>query len=667
VGKFMRRHRVGVAVSAVVAASLLIGGTAITYGFVKSSAERDEKVAALEREEAAREASDAVITFLSDMLGAVRPGREGPDVLLRDILDDAADRIDDFADHPLIEARLRDTIGRTYDSLSLYRPAERHLEAAMRIRERLLGEEAAETCTSRRRLANVFRRTDREAEARQMLLQNQEIETRVQGAPTVATLSSLANVYGELGRYEEAESLHRQVYESECREHGVGHPGTLYALANVGWILRVAGRLDEAEAILLEVVELRRKHSGNESTGTLYAMSQLASLYREKGRFTDAEELFEDVLEGRRRILGDMHAYTLTSIGDLGWIRARLGRHAEAQELFETLLERRRILLGETHSATVHAMNSLAVSHVYQGHNDIAEPIYIEALDAHRAAGRTAAALGVLHNLAILHEAQGRIEEAETEYRECLAGWIELRGEDSVDVARELYALADNLSIQGRHDEADPLFLEAAADLRRHLGDKQPHVLMAMADCVPVHLRRGDAGEADALAREILETTRAELDQLGVDYAGGSASAVAFHHGLSVATYQLAAEVAQLVADAGGRAADLSYLGWCQYRAGDPAAAVASLEQARQLREPDEMAIWPEDWAFAAMAHHRLGNAEQADAALARCRELMALPQNAANAEYGSLLEEAERLLAADGDHQTQRNTAPTGRAGGVP
>jgi hypothetical protein len=109
--KFARRNRAALATAAIVALAVLGSLGAATAGFVRATD-------ALEREQEARSESEAVTTFLSDMLAAVDPGHGGKDVTVREVMDEAAEKIGlGLGERPTVEARLRGTIARTYQAL----------------------------------------------------------------------------------------------------------------------------------------------------------------------------------------------------------------------------------------------------------------------------------------------------------------------------------------------------------------------------------------------------------------------------------------------------------------------------------------------------------------------------------------------------------------------
>jgi WD40 repeat protein/tRNA A-37 threonylcarbamoyl transferase component Bud32/Flp pilus assembly protein TadD len=87
----------------------------------------------------------------------------------------------------------------------------------------------------------------------------------------------------------------------------------------------------------------------------------------------------------------------------------------------------------------------------------------------------------------------------------------------------------------------------------------------------------------------------------------------------------------------------LNTLGVTQYRLGDYAKALETLERSEKLNAAKNPPVT--DLAFLAMAHHQLGHKEQARATLTRLREVMKQPAWAKNAEAQGFLREAEELI----------------------
>jgi tetratricopeptide (TPR) repeat protein len=84
-------------------------------------------------------------------------------------------------------------------------------------------------------------------------------------------------------------------------------------------------------------------------------------------------------------------------------------------------------------------------------------------------------------------------------------------------------------------------------------------------------------------------------------------------------------------------------LGAAQYRLGDYANALDTLEHAEKLIEPDSLR--PSILTFLALAHYQLGHKEQAQATLGRLQKAMKQPKWTRNADAQSYLREAEELI----------------------
>jgi hypothetical protein len=88
-----------------------------------------------------------------------------------------------------------------------------------------------------------------------------------------------------------------------------------------------------------------------------------------------------------------------------------------------------------------------------------------------------------------------------------------------------------------------------------------------------------------------------------------------------------------------------------QYRAGEFAEAVKSLTESDKRNHVSRKDSVPEDLAFLAMAYHKLGQKDQAQATLTRLRDIMNVPaylpvQSSRWADgRGFLLKEADSLL----------------------
>jgi tetratricopeptide (TPR) repeat protein len=398
--KFAVRNRalvVGVAATFVV---LVAGVVVSTVLGLKEAAQRRDA-------EQARRNLETVVAFQTDMLGEVDPellGRRliedlrnragvqgeagGPSasdlagfdavlqrvnatnlalrVIDEEILDRAAKTIETrFADQPLTEAGLRQTISSTYRTLGLVDKAEQHAVRALEIREAELGAEHPDTLKARSEYALVQDEQGRFPEAERLYVEILEAHKRVSGAEhrdTLAATTNLANLYDAVGRSDEAERLYVDSLEIQRRTLGNDDPDTLTTVMNLGGHYATSNRQDEAERLFLEALEGERKRGGEDSRDTLMIMNNLAVVYRNQGRVAESESVYRETLEKQRRVLGDEHPDTLRTMNNLAFLLQEQGRPGEARPLLERAVEASERVFGLDHlhhAVFVHTLGEL--------------------------------------------------------------------------------------------------------------------------------------------------------------------------------------------------------------------------------------------------------------------------------------------------------------------
>ena len=364
--KFVRRNRAAVLGGSLVAAVLVLGVIGTTWGLLRSMKAEQEQSRERELAEQARVESEGVTTFLSDMLAAVDPGQSGKDISVRQVLDKAAKTIGDrFTNQPLIEARLRRTIGESYFGLGLYDEAERHLPVAVEMYRRLRGEEHVETIRSMNALTYLYSRQWRIDEARALNARTVEQARHGLGEDNAETLTAL-NFKGNLmvgtGRSEETLALFKHVLEQRRRTLGEEHPNTLTSMHALSNVYFNTGRMNEAASLYEQTAPIKRRVLGDEHPDTLLTMYCLAGTYGNLGRTQEALTLAERVFAARQRVLGEEHLQTLYSMMDLASLYAELDRFAEARTLFEEALATSRRVYGEQSGPTIEGLRSYALA-----------------------------------------------------------------------------------------------------------------------------------------------------------------------------------------------------------------------------------------------------------------------------------------------------------------
>ena len=143
---------------------VLLGGVIVSSAMYLRS-EENRLIAEVETTKA-----QSTLEFMGGMFQSVDP-TEGGAVDIQSMLDEAARKIDAgaFAGQPEIEAWVRRTIGITYTGLLAFDEAEHHLNTALRINRRVLGEEHPETLQSGYYLGKLLHARTKSHEAERTL------------------------------------------------------------------------------------------------------------------------------------------------------------------------------------------------------------------------------------------------------------------------------------------------------------------------------------------------------------------------------------------------------------------------------------------------------------------------------------------------------------------
>src|SRR5262249_38722307 len=194
--KYIRRHRLGVAMAAV--AVLLLAGfaTAEAIQLWRTRVERDR--ANRERDRATR-----ITDFMTGMFRVSDPNEQrGNSVTAREILDKASNDIKTgMAKDANAQAQMMQVMGEVYLNLGLYSRAMDLEQQSLDIRRRVLGPENPDTLASMDDLAGALKECGQYAEAAKMFRQEIDISRRVLGPENPQTLNAMNYLADDL-RYE---------------------------------------------------------------------------------------------------------------------------------------------------------------------------------------------------------------------------------------------------------------------------------------------------------------------------------------------------------------------------------------------------------------------------------------------------------------------------------
>ncbi len=465
VKKFVRRHKVGVAAAAIVLLALLTGITGTTVGMLR--AVRAEK-SAMEELETTRQTVDFMVGLfeVSDPTGEERVNRNT--ITAREVLDRGVKKIrQELQERPLIQARLKDTMGEVYRKLGAYDEAESLAKEALQTRIEMLGDNDVEVSKS---------------------------------------LNSVANVLSEKGDYDEARTIYERSLAINEKIYGPDTLEVANTLNNLGFVLSGQGDFDGAIRSIKRALEIREKVLGPEHEDVANTLNSLGTVYYKQGKYAEAEPLFERTLAIREKLYDENHPYLAHTLSNLGLIRSTLGQYSGAKELLERALAIQEKILGPDHSDVASVLSNLAWVLRSMGKPAEAKPYLERAIKIQeKAAPKNPELARFIQNLGELMQETGDYKNAEALMERALAMRESLLGPEHMETAQSLQGLAYFYYLQNRDEKAELYYKRALEILEKALGPDAANNAWSLAGLGYIYSRQGRSQEAEPLFKRALD------------------------------------------------------------------------------------------------------------------------------------------------------------------
>lgn len=498
---FIRRNRIGVGAAAVIAVTLIAATVIALNSYARERHHRDVA------EQQARE-MEQVIGFQQAVLRDIDPQAMGHDLIEhvlrqvaagarmsgantafdeppmwfdqalrsinevdlvrsavhRHILARASTAIDhEFGTQPLVQASLRESLARIYETLGMYGESIRQVQQVLDLRHRELGAD------------------DRS---------------------TIRSLHSMALLLQRNGRVNEAVAYAREALERRRRILGEDHVATVQSWNLLGLALYKQNayfkdQLAESEACLRRAMEHRKRILGPEARATLISSAMLGMVEVARGEHAIGEQRLRDTLASQSTLHGPNDIDSLETLMWLATARREVGDLHEAERLLRDALERFRLAAGRQNPTTVQVLNHLAA--VLEAQDRLAEiapelrevvehqPLVIDANDGLDIQPQVPFAMAFLALTLLDQQTLEASEEAEAILRHCLDAHREIFRDDhpgatwrpyivksilgaSLSRQARFMATVDSAAAQSKFQEAESLLL----DVNEHMVAPPP-------------------------------------------------------------------------------------------------------------------------------------------------------------------------------------------------
>ena len=500
-GKFVRRHRAGVA-----AAALLVVITSVfLVGLIVSNARTRQ---ALQQADIERERSDQVSRFLLNLFRVSKPSTaQANAVTARELLDKgAADIRSGLGNQPAVQAQLMETMGEVYTNLGLLDQAQALLTDSLEARRRLLGPDHVEVAQSLARIGRLHMSQGKYQDALERHREALAIYRR-QATPDLDAVSTALLNEGaalrSLGQFDEAEKSINASIDIRSRQLKAEDAGVAEGYLHLGGIAMQRGDLEAAERYRRQSVALRLRLHGEGHIEVARARNDLAVVLRQKGKDAEAETVYREVLSTYVSVLGEDHADVATIKNNLASVLRQEGKLAEAEPLLRDAVAIRRKQSGDDHPEVAVALNNLALLLRAKGDSAAAVPMLREALAIMRKAFSESHpnVIATLANLGeLLHETNA--PDAETVLRDALAGRQKTLPPSNPNIAVSQSMLGHVRAERGEAKSAEPMLREALTSMQKTWPDDNPRVVQAKAYLGGALAELGQYAEAGQLLKD---------------------------------------------------------------------------------------------------------------------------------------------------------------------
>jgi eukaryotic-like serine/threonine-protein kinase len=365
--KFIRRHRVGTAVTAASIAAVLVGLASLTVGLIHAEHERDRARAAgalaeanEKKAETEAEHARSIADLMLEMLSSANPGTgKGSGYTVRELLDGFSAKLSDqLKGQPEVEAKLRSTIGNAYRQLGETGKAQSQLDLAVQLARGCYGENDV------RYAGFLLQRShpslsEAEQDARQALA----IYQRQSVAPDkmLRAFNALHLCMVDAWRLDETEAIINEAlaYAARFPHHDSADLGSM--LHNQAFVLTywVPPDYARAEDLARQAVQIHRRTRPDNHLSTGWGLKVLADVLIHRHKYAETEPIAREALALFLRYYPSNHDSVLLLHNLLAESLWNQGMLEKAEDLLTRQFQTLASLPADKRKAMLPALNGL--------------------------------------------------------------------------------------------------------------------------------------------------------------------------------------------------------------------------------------------------------------------------------------------------------------------
>lgn len=460
VGKFVRRHKNGIAVT--VGVLLLIVG--LTAFYTWQIAEERNK-AQLEAEKA-----NTVTAYMVDLFKASDPSyTKGDTITARQLLRTGEQTVQSLKKQPAVQSELLHVLGNIYGELSYNKKADSLISRALTITKKI-------------------QRTDR---------------------------PKLASIYFDLafnklvrGKYNSSKNHLEQAINIQKDIFGQNSIQIGKSLSLLAQVQASKGQLDSASHFIQDAHSIFKSKNDTNSDAYFEMLDRQIDVLIERGNYKKAEKVSIKALKKSEQVFDSPHPKISNRISDAARVLERLEQFARAESLYLKKITMDKKLYGERHLNTVTAINNLAGLYYYSENLQQSDSLYKKAyrLMTDIYTKNHPSAVSILYNRANLKKDIGKYDEAEKMYKQILTADRKKFGKNHPHVASDLYALGVMYKEQNRYQIAEK-YHQKSLKIRHEVNNpNHPSIAYTERSLAELMKKTRSFNKADSLYKKSLHT-----------------------------------------------------------------------------------------------------------------------------------------------------------------
>ncbi len=509
-GKFVNRHRVGVALGAAAIVALLVATAISLYEVRIGRAQTLQARAQAQRAQAQRE-------FLVGVFGQVSPDEnKGQPITAKQLLETGEREIDKDANHqPALKAELFALLGKLYRDIGDRPHGQALIDRALTgvetagvpddVRARILLS-AAESESEDKETFDAALLHARQGVALLEALPDRDPQAFATGHVRIAY------ALRRKGSDDQAAELLHQVIPKDTQALGNRHEAVAEEWVQFGIALSNLHRFDESGAAFENALKIYRDLYGADSAHVSHTLDAMAGMLYDKADYAGAERNYRDALKISTSRRGPNDHDTLVDRGNLLKVLEFRGEFAEALTARLDLLAQAKASGQLTPTDLANDYLGTSIDYIETSHFAEGEKMIRDAMTTLRETKGTHSAwyAFALEFLGYVLPWQGRYAEAESALREALA--ITLEKDTPTSASASACRLRDSLSwvlvLEHRYADALVAAQQVNADCTPHLAQTSLQRPTFLADLSAAQLDSGNAAGALATANDALAIAR---------------------------------------------------------------------------------------------------------------------------------------------------------------